>query len=272
MSEESMALLMKQVVKIGKLAAKEIMDVYLNRDDYGVQVKADDSPITIADRKSHQLIESELKQLIPDWPILSEEGTEISYEERQSWHRYWLIDPLDGTKEFIAGSGEFTVNIALIENNEPIMGVVMVPALDECYFALKNGQAYWQKEAREAEVIAIQPRASDTPLRVTVSRRHGSPEKLEQFLKKVNVPHKLVNYGSTLKICLIAKGEADIYPRFGKTSEWDTAAGQCVLEAAGGQVLALPECTRLQYNLKPSLLNPEFLAFGHFDLKPTMLE
>jgi 3'(2'), 5'-bisphosphate nucleotidase len=198
-----------------------------------------------------------LRALTPQIPILSEESAEqAGWAERQTWSRYWLVDPLDGTREFIKRNGEFTVNIALIENHQPVLGVVYAPALDELYWAWTGGKAYFATDSQSGE-LRTRPRA--TPLLVAGSRSHADP-RIVAALDKLG-PLTLVPLGSSLKFCRTARAEVDLYIRFGPTSEWDTAAGQCVLEQAGGRVLRTDGRT-LDYNAKESLLNPDFLACG----------
>ncbi len=205
---------------------------------------------------AHELITAGLQQLTPDLPIISEEADNIPYTERQHWQRCWLIDPLDGTKEFIGKTGEFAINIALVEDGKPILGVVYAPVLAECYSAIHNEGAW--KQVGEGEARPIQTATCNPDLlRVIVSRRHSS-KKIDRLF--AHLPKTMVHSGSALKICKVAEGVADIYPRLGETSEWDTGAGQCILEAAGGKLMNL-HGEPLHYN-KESLLNPHFLAVG----------
>ncbi len=189
---------------------------------------------------------------------MSEESTDIPFSERAEWQRYWLVDPLDGTKEFIKRTGDFTVNIALIDNHHPVLGVVYAPTSSNCYFAMRDAGAF--KQLADGTRIALKTRSCPKDnLRVIGSRRHGVSE-LQTFLNRLG-HFEMIAMGSSLKFCRVAEGEADVYPRFGLTSEWDTAAAQCVLEQAGGAVFdtyGLP----LQYNTRDSLLNPHFLAVG----------
>jgi len=235
------------------------MQVYAGEID--VESKSDNSPLTQADLTAHRIIESCLKQLTPDIPVLSEESADIPYATRSQWQRYWLVDPLDGTREFIKRNGEFTVNIALIEGSKATVGVVYAPAMDLLYYADENG-AYKQQDGHA--VAAIKARELN-PGDVTIagSRSH-SDARLQKFVKNIEKklsPVKLIPMGSSLKICMVAEGAADLYPRLGLTSEWDTAAAQCVLEKAGG-ALQDTQGKPLLYNRKDSLLNPEFFASG----------
>jgi 3'(2'), 5'-bisphosphate nucleotidase len=244
------------VCDIARRAGHEILEVY--GSDFAHESKADASPLTEADLRAHRLIVAELTRLTPELPVLSEESAEVPYEERRAWRRYWLVDPLDGTREFVARNGEFTVNIALVENGRPVLGVVHIPVSDTTYSGAPGQGAWRETGARPPVPIAVRPRAA-TPLRVTGSRSHESP-KLAARLAKLG-PHEFLPAGSSIKLCLIADGSADLYPRMGGSSEWDIAAGQAVVEAAGGQVVSLEDGLALRYN-KPDLLNPKFLAYG----------
>ena len=251
-----LAELVEQVVLISRLAGCEILKIY--DSDFEIETKADDSPLTAADRAAHELITQALGELTPEIPVWSEESAAIPYAERAAWPRFWLVDPLDGTKEFIKRNGEFTVNIALVSTHEPILGVVHVPVQNREYFGYQGGGAFLSEEATKPRSISVSHRADKT-VRVVGSRSHlGSS--LEKYLKNLG-PHVMVPMGSSLKFCLVASGEADIYPRLGPTSEWDTAAAQAVVECAGGKVVTL-QGQRLLYNTKADVLNPHFLVFG----------
>ncbi len=251
--------MLQDVIAIARQAGTAIMSVY--EQDIKVQHKQDNSPLTQADLAAHDIIESGLAALVPELPVLSEESAAIPYATRQQWDQYWLVDPLDGTREFIKRNGEFTVNIALIENHCPVLGVVYAPALNLLFYAEKGQGAYRQFGSKPVQ--AIQAREFQ-PYQVTVagSRSHAS-EELLHFLDRMG-PHMLISMGSSLKICLVAEGRADVYPRLGLTSEWDTAAAQCVLEEAGGKLMGL-DGRPFRYNLKESLLNPHFFAVGAGD-------
>lgn len=248
--------LMQDVASIALDAGKAIMAVYQN--EIKVSRKEDDSPLTQADLAAHDIILTGLAALTPELPVISEESSAIPFEKRQTWGRYWLVDPLDGTREFIKRNGEFTVNIALIEQHEPVLGVVYAPAMDLLFFATKGEGAFRQLGRNASQ--AIHARKFD-PTQVTVagSRSHAGA-RLLAFLSRIG-PHMLISMGSSLKICLVAEGRADVYPRLGLTSEWDTAAAQCILEEAGGYLRGTNGQT-LRYNTKDSLLNPEFFAVG----------
>lgn len=246
---------------IARQAGAAILEVY-RRADFGVSEKADASPLTEADVAAHRHICLALAKLTPDWPVLSEESTAIPYAQRASWPRYWLVDPLDGTKEFIARNGEFTVNIALIEGQEAVLGVVHAPALDRMYSAGKGLGAFKQAGGDSCHRIAVRPvpLAAGAPRYTVVASRRSGLDRLEPLLARLGA-YELANIGSALKICLVAEGAADLYPRLGPTSEWDTAAAQCVLEEAGG-TLCGEDFRPLRYNAKDSVLNPHFYAWG----------
>ncbi len=250
--------MISKIAEIAKNAGAAIMSIYAG--DHSVEFKDDKSPLTAADKASHEVIMAGLTTHFPDIPILSEEGKEIPYEDRKGWKRFWLVDPLDGTKEFIKRNGEFTVNIALIEGNAPVLGVVYVPAQDRLYCGVVGEGARCEVGGPRPEVKEIKVRQPDPEkgLTVVMSRSHPSPE-LEEYLKDIKVAEALP-VGSSLKLCVVAEGKADLYPRLGPTMEWDTAAGQAVVIAAGGSVRT-PEGTPLAYN-KENLLNPYFIVKG----------
>jgi 3'(2'), 5'-bisphosphate nucleotidase len=249
--------LLASVEKIAQLAGREILEVY--GTDFESRAKADDSPLTEADLRAHRLIVAALHELTPDIPVLSEESAEIPFSERGQWPRYWLVDPLDGTKEFVSRNGEFTVNIALISGHRPEMGVVHIPVTDTTYSGIPGVGAWRETSGRGRMPITVR-RLAKPPLRVVGSRSHGN-DALGKALNALG-PHELKPAGSSIKLCLVADGSADLYPRLGPTSEWDIAAGQAVVEAAGGQVVRLPDGQALAYNTKANILNPEFLAYG----------
>jgi 3'(2'), 5'-bisphosphate nucleotidase len=249
--------LLEAVIEISRRAGREILDVY--GSDFEARAKADNSPLTEADLRAHRLITAELKQLSPSLPVLSEEAAEIPFAERSSWNRYWLVDPLDGTKEFVSRNGEFTVNIALIDGHRPAMGVVHIPVTDTTYSGIPGLGAWRGSNDRPRAPIEVR-RVARPPLRVVGSRSHAGAG-LESTLASLG-PCELKPAGSSIKLCLVADGSADLYPRLGPTSEWDIAAGQAVVEAAGGQVVRIADGLALQYNTKAGLLNPDFLAYG----------
>ena len=232
------------------------MEIYAG--DHDVEFKDDRSPLTAADKASHDVIMAGLRQHFPEIPILSEEGKDIPYAERKDWQRFWLVDPLDGTKEFIKRNGEFTVNIALVEAGRVVAGVVYVPAQDRMFFGRVGDGAWRVDDGNEAMAINVRKADHEGGLTVVMSRSHPSPE-LADYLKDITVSEALP-VGSSLKFCVVAEGRADLYPRLGPTMEWDTAAGQAVVEAAGGTVRQVNGST-LHYN-KENLLNPFFIVKG----------
>lgn len=253
------------VIDIARRAGEAIMQIYVR--DFDVVEKADNSPLTEADLASHRCIIEGLKKLTPEIPVLSEESDLADIESRMSWERYWLIDPLDGTKEFIKKNGEFTVNIALIDNHKPLLGVVHIPTQEVTYCgeagkgAFKvEGKVEGRVEETRIQPICVKPPPREGEIwRVARSRSHPSDE-FEAFIKRLPCV-EIASVGSSLKFCLVAEGKADLYPRLGPTSEWDTAAAQAVVEAAGGVVLEYPGLTPVRYNTCPdSLLNPWFMV------------
>jgi 3'(2'), 5'-bisphosphate nucleotidase len=260
-SEQHLARLLPAIKEIARRAGHAILEVY--GTDFEARAKADDSPLTEADLRAHQLIVEELSSITPELPVLSEESaSEVSAKQRAGWNRYWLVDPLDGTKEFVARNGEFTVNIALIQGKRPILGVVHIPVSDTTYSGIPGSGAWREANERPPSPISVR-RPARPVLRVLGSRSHGSP-RLAEALGALG-PHELISAGSSIKLCLVAEGSADLYPRLGPTSEWDIAAGQAVVEAAGGQVVDLIDAQALRYNARPTLLNPDFLAYGDPD-------
>jgi 3'(2'), 5'-bisphosphate nucleotidase len=271
-----------------KKAGDEILEVYHGKID--VTYKEDDSPLTLADERAHRSIVENLPSVsTKDIPILSEEGKDIPYEQRAEWEYLWLVDPLDGTKEFVKRRDEFTVNIALIEKSRPIVGVVFLPAVGSLYFAAEGFGAYKVDDVNTVgqllddagnsagntlQLASVVDRAAKLPLpraagrtssqiNLVGSRSHGI-EALSDFVEKMKENYDTVGFvpaGSALKFCLVAEGKADLYPRFGPTMEWDTAAGHCVVEQSGGAVVRMSEKTPLDYN-KRDLLNPHFICLG----------
>lgn len=251
--------IMKELPVIAKGAGNVIMEIYESGIDWEVETKSDASPLTLADRQSNEYICSRLKALFPEIPIISEENKAVPYSERSQYEWYWLIDPLDGTKEFIKRNGEFTVNIALIHHGHPFYGVVYAPALEEAYF---GGPSLGAFTSRGGQTRSLQPPAfslQDAGLKAVCSRSHFS-EETRSFLESLVEP-ELVSRGSSLKFLLLATGEAHIYPRLAPTMEWDTAAAQAVLEGVGGKVVVAGTEEPLRYN-KENLLNPHFVAYG----------
>ena len=258
-----------------KRAGLAILDVY--DSDFAVEQKEDKSPLTLADKKSNEIIENVLEQTVTvnnsTVPILSEEGKEISYEDRKNWEYFWLVDPLDGTKEFVKRNGEFTVNIALIHKQKPVLGIIYIPVKDVFYFAAKDFGTY---KLENSEILTDDlsikqlmdksqklPLDNDSKTSITVigSRSHTS-EEFSEFVERLNEKYENVEFissGSSLKLCLVAEGKADFYPRFGPTMEWDTAAGQAIVEQAEGTVIDTQTNEPLSYN-KSNLLNPFFIV------------
>ncbi|AWN14646.1 3'(2'),5'-bisphosphate nucleotidase CysQ [Salinisphaera sp. LB1] len=248
--------LLDAVCRIAVEAGARTLPIY--RSDFDVITKDDDSPLTQADLAAHRVIAAELSALTPDTPQLSEEGADIDYDTRSEWREYWLVDPLDGTKEFVNRNDQFTVNIALIKDGRPVLGAVYAPALDTLWFGANGLGAFRREGDGEIQPIRVSPAHMDKP-RILVSRSHRS-DAIERLLADMD-DYEPVSMGSSLKFCVIAEGAADFYPRLGPTSEWDTAAGHAVLKAAGGQVTDA-RGRPLRYNETDSLLNDWFIAYG----------
>jgi 3'(2'), 5'-bisphosphate nucleotidase len=248
-----------KILAIAREAGIKILEIY--DTNFTVQNKQDNSPLTAADMAAHNTICNGLRSLTPSIPILSEESAEISFKERSQWNQYWLVDPLDGTREFVKRNGEFSVNIALIEGNQSILGVIHIPVTGVSYSASRNNGAKIHKDNSSALPITVKKTLSNK-ITIAGSRSHGSA-RLKTFIEKLDHP-EVLSIGSSLKFCLVAEGKADIYPRFGPTSEWDTGAAQAIIEEAGGIVVDM-NFNRLQYNSKESLLNPEFLVIADND-------
>ena len=230
-----------------------------------ITIKEDNSPLTNADLGANKLIIDSLKKLNKDIPILTEESL-VDWSLRKKWKCYWLVDPLDGTKEFIKKNGEFTVNIALIENNYPVMGVIYAPAFSELYYASKNKGTYkliWEKELSslsKSKKLFLKPKNINDKIKIFGSRSHKS-DKFDNWIQGKFLNYELIRKGSSIKFCKIAEGEVDIYPRFGPTSEWDIAAGHIILTEAGGKIKSIDQ-QKIIYNKKESVTNPPFLAYG----------
>ena len=258
MTSDETKQMIEDLVALSREAGKAILEVY--QSEFAVERKDDKSPLTLADKRSHEIINSSLQRTYP-YPVLSEEGRNIPYEERRAWDTFWLIDPLDGTKEFIGRNGQFTVNIALIRGNRPVLGVILVPVTGEVYHAAKGRGAFRIHEGAEERLPL---RTRHEVFTVVGSRSHSSPEQEEYIssLRKQYGEIDFVSAGSSLKFCLVGEGQADLYPRLGPTMEWDTAAGQIIVEEAGGKVLQFGKETPLEYN-KKDLLNPRFIVHGN---------
>ena len=251
--------LVEPIVALARDAGSAILEVYST--DFDVQEKDDESPLTQADLASHRWIDAGLKALTPEFPIISEESGLPDYDERRAWKRYWIVDPLDGTKEFVNRNGEFTVNIALIEDGRPVLGVVHVPVQNKTYIGCQGLGAQRREGDQDAVSIRVSE-SSETTLRVVGSRSHRGAS-LDAFLERVG-EHEMIPMGSSLKFCVVAEGGADLYPRLGPTSEWDTAAAQAVVEQAGGRVVTL-DGKPMKYNAKADILNPHFMVIGGLD-------
>lgn len=253
--------LREAVIALTREAAGAILRVY--ESDFEVERKADASPLTAADMASHHCIVAGLERLTPDIPVLSEESADtIPTAERRTWERLWLVDPLDGTREFVKRNGEFSVNIALIENGEAVFGVIQAPVGGALWHGERGRGAFARNGDHDAPLRTRRP--ASAPLRVAASRSHRDP-RTEALMARIAqaTGHDIepVALGSSLKFCRLAEGGMDVYPRFGPTSEWDTAAGQAILEAAGGQVLD-PRGRPLRYNRRDTVLNGDFIALG----------
>ncbi len=247
-------------IKAAIKAGDEILDVYQNTD-FDIEYKSDNSPLTLADKRAHKVI---VEHLIPtNIPILSEEGKTIPFDERKSWEQFWLVDPLDGTKEFIKRNNEFTVNIALIQGDSPIAGVVFVPVTRVLYWADQNGsfRANVGEESELNEIEQLPVSSKRTTFVIVGSKSHMNPE-TEEFIQSIDTKGKAIEIkskGSSLKICMVAEGNADIYPRLGPTMEWDTAAGHAIVKFAGKKVFQFENKEQVVYN-KENLLNPWFVV------------
>jgi 3'(2'), 5'-bisphosphate nucleotidase len=243
-------------LSIARIAGKKILQIY--DSEYTVEHKQDNTPLTTADLAADKIIRSMLEELTPDIPVLTEESEFIPFKTREQWNRYWLVDPLDGTREFIKRNGEFTVNIALIENHKSIIGVINAPVLQKDYFAWKKGGAF--KQLKNETPQKIHTRKADKNNLVIAGCRSHTSERLRAYLNKLGKV-ELLSVGSSLKSCMVAEGAVDLYPRLGLTSEWDTAAAHCIVNEAGGNITRT-DSHALYYNTKDSLLNPEFFVFG----------
>lgn len=245
----------QNIIDLAKKAGEAIMEIY--EKDFAVYDKSDASPLTEADLAAHHILVEGLERMT-DYPVLSEESSEEVKKERLNWSEYWLIDPLDGTKEFVKKNGEFTVNVALIQQGKPTFGVVYAPALKSLYVGDINEGAYKQEDGKDPEKITVREKPTQTRDYVIVGSRSHQSDEFKAFIQ--DYPDAdIISMGSSLKLCLVAEGKADIYPRLGLTCEWDTAAAHAVVEAAGGQVLNAETGKPLQYN-KENLLNPFFIV------------
>ncbi|MEH6455029.1 MAG: 3'(2'),5'-bisphosphate nucleotidase CysQ [Cocleimonas sp.] len=259
--------LLPEIRRIAIEAGGKIMAVY--ETDFDIEIKSDDSPVTTADLAANAHIEKELKNLTTQFPFLSEESAHLSFVERSKLETYWLVDPLDGTKEFINRGDSFTVNIALIHKNKSILGVIYAPALELSYFAFKGHGSFKQEgKIYTSEAHSIQARGFTKDQAVFVGSRAHSGDAMQKFLDNFKADlgeYDLQSMGSSLKMCMVAEGTADLYPRLWLTSEWDTAAAHCIVDEAGGSIVKT-DMTPLLYNTKDSLLNPYFFAIGNNDV------
>lgn len=250
----------EQAIDIAVEAGIKIRDIYL-KGTFEKEIKSDNTPVTSADIAAHNIITAALQALTPDIPVLSEEDANIPFSERKDWQRYWLVDPLDGTGEFIAGSGDFSVIIALVEHNRPIMGIVYVPMTEVCYYAIAGLGAYKRDGQSEVRIMSRQlPVDRDPQLKLAVSRRQD-PQSVLKLFSHTKHCELIVLGGAALKSCLVAEGKADCYVRIGPTGEWDTGAAQVIVEEAGGQIMDI-ELQPLSYNERESLENPNFIVVG----------
>ncbi len=253
-------LLLTPALEIAIEAGRAIQEIY--ESGFQVEQKDDQTPLTEADLAADRIIGNGLRALTPHLPVLSEESTAIPFTERRHWQRYWLVDPLDGTREFIRRSGEFTVNIALIEAHEPVLGIIYAPALGVYYYACRGEGAYKREATSEPRKLSVR-RWDGGKATVVCSDATHRGKFLQKLMDNLG-EYDVVCLGSALKSCLVAEGKADIYARLGPTSEWDTAAAQCIVEEAGGRITDT-QMQSLRYNTKESLLNPHFLVFGETD-------
>lgn len=249
--------LLQTVIQLARKAGLEILRLYQSENDLAVSLKENETPVTDADYVANDIIREGLSLLTPEIPVISEEMAQIPYEKRKNWSLYWLVDPLDGTKEFLNRTDDFTVNIALIENHKPVMGVIYLPVFDTMYYAMQHEGAFKQKTEQEA--CKIQTRLCPKTPTVMTSRRHNL-QLTQKAIDKLKSCH-IVQRGSSIKSCLIAEGLADVYPAFGAMSEWDIAAAQCIVEQAGGAIWD-ESFQSMRYNKRQTLLIPKLLVVG----------
>lgn len=252
------SIFIEELKKIAKEAGQAILEIY-GTNDFQIESKNDESPLTIADKKANDIICEGLEKLDQNYPIISEENKLLDYDVRKNYDRCWMVDPLDGTKEFIKRNGEFTVNIALIENGEVILGIVYIPVIDEMYYAAKGKGAFSWINNEEKQIHCKNFTMKDSGLKVVCSRSHLNDD-TQDFVDSLESP-ELIAKGSSLKFLSIASGDADVYPRLAPTMEWDTAAAHIILQEAGGKVIDQGTKEALRYN-KENLLNPFFIAYG----------
>ncbi|MBX7241045.1 MAG: 3'(2'),5'-bisphosphate nucleotidase CysQ [Bacteroidia bacterium] len=251
------------VIGIAEAAGQAILEVYNSQpggETVTIAYKPDESPLTMADKAAHTVISSRLNALFPEIPVLSEEGKSVPYVTRKNWKSFWMVDPLDGTREFIKRNGEFTVNIALIEEGKPVLGVIYVPVLNQTFYASLNEGAFMKNASGQVMRMKANPFSETLDNPVIVSSRSHLSAETEAFIARFNNP-ELISMGSSLKFMLVASGKADVYPRFAPTMEWDTAAAQIIVEEAGGKVVIADTDFPLTYN-KENLTNPFFCVTG----------
>lgn len=257
MNQRALRRLSPQACLLARQAGRAILGIY--RQGFDVATKADATLITPADRRANALLREGLARLGPALPIVSEETVAPAFSERRVWRRYWLLDPLDGTREFVRRSDQFTVNIALVDDHQPVLGIVHAPALGQTWFGGRGLGAFRQADGGEPIPIRVSPRAHD-PLRVVLGRNRPGP-RTRAALERLP-PHETKVWGASLKFCLIAEGKADLFPRYGPISEWDMAAPQAILEAAGGYVTDMASLAPIRYNTREALTTSDILAFA----------
>ena len=257
LSHDATTALIRDVLALARRAGNRIVEIA--DGDYEIAIKGDDTPVTTADMAAHEIIVEGLAALEPRLPVLSEESDDIPFSERHGWASHWLVDPLDGTREFMRGNGEFAVNIALVSGHRPLLGVVVAPVLDVAYFAARELGAWKQCGRDEPETIHVRDAPLDRPM-VARSRCPTTGPRLQRFLDRLGA-HDEIAMGASLKSCLVAEGAADVYARLGPTGEWDTAAAQVIVEEAGGHITDIASHD-LRYNQRETLINPHFVVFG----------
>lgn len=257
MNQDTLRRLLPRIQQLARQAGDVILDVY--RDEFTVDAKADQSPVTPADRRANRVLREGLARLDPGLPIVSEETAPPAFSERRDWHRYWLVDPLDGTRQFVARSDQFAVNIALVERHRPVLGIVHAPALGQTWFGGPGLGAFRQADGGEPQSIRVTPQAQD-PLRIVLGNSRPGP-RTRATLNRLP-EHETRVWGASIKFCLIAEGNADLFPRYGPISEWDMAAAQAILEAAGGHLTDMRHLHPLRYNTREALTTSDILAFG----------
>jgi 3'(2'), 5'-bisphosphate nucleotidase len=258
----NLTVLQKPLIALVQQAGEAILEIYEKSRQYAVQIKADHSPVTQADLAANVILTAGLRALTPEYPVLSEEGISTPWSERQTWTHYWLIDPLDGTRQFIQHNGEFTVNVALIQNNQPIIGLLHVPVTGETYYASTAWGGAYKQDAHQ-QIRPLRVRLWRTDETIILTSRAARAARIHELFSHLGALTQ-IGMSSALKFGRLAEGKADLSPRLGDTSEWDTAAGQCILELAGGALVDLTG-KPLRYNTRDIVLNPHFIAVGDAD-------